>query len=102
MEKIVKSGDIEIQKQRFHQRKEPISIKNIYVNKIVVSNKVSFGKTGLKHFIGYKNAEKIKPSCIFLLKMSTYRKYFDETEYKSFLIKNDELLEKIQRNLGKS
>ena len=40
MAKIIKFGDIEIQKQKIHQHKEPISIKNIYTNKIVVSNKV--------------------------------------------------------------
>ena len=32
--------------------------------------------------------------CTFLLKMSAYRKEFDETKYMSFLIKGDELLEK--------
>ena len=30
-------------KQKFYQHKRPISIKNIDINKIVVSNKVSFG-----------------------------------------------------------
>ena len=30
--------DIEIQKQKFHQRKAPISIRNINFNKIAVSN----------------------------------------------------------------
>ena len=41
MEKtITKFGDIEIEKQKFHEYKKPISIKNIDVNKIVVSNKV--------------------------------------------------------------
>ena len=29
MEKIIKYGDIEIQKQKFYQHKRPISIKNI-------------------------------------------------------------------------
>ena len=44
MEKIiVKFGEIEIDKQKCYQYKRPISIKNIDVNKIVVSNKVSFG-----------------------------------------------------------
>ena len=61
MDEIIKSGDTEIQKQKFHQLKEPILIKNIDINKIVVSNEVSFGKTGFKHFIGYKNEKKIKP-----------------------------------------
>ena len=38
MEKtIIKFGDIEIEKQKFHQHKRPISIKNIDINKIVVS-----------------------------------------------------------------
>ena len=40
MEKmIIKFGDIEIEKQKFHQHIRPISIKNIDINKIVVSNK---------------------------------------------------------------
>ena len=36
------------------------------------------------------------PSCIFLTKMASYRKDFDETEYISFLMKDGKLLEKIQ------
>ena len=56
MEKIIaKFGDIEIQKQKFHQHKGPISIKNI-----LVSNKVSFGKKGFKYFTDYKNAKKLE------------------------------------------
>ena len=51
-----------------------MSIKSIDINKIVVSNKVSFGKKGFKYFIGYKGA-KIRPLCIFLPKMRAYRKY---------------------------
>ena len=90
---IFKFGDIEIQKQKLHLHEKPISIKNIDINKIVVSNKVSFGKKGFKYLIGYRDA-KIRPLCIFLPKMSAYRRDFDETKYMSFLIKDDELLEK--------
>ena len=36
---MIKFGCIEI-KKKFHQNKKPISIKNIDINKIVVSNKV--------------------------------------------------------------
>ena len=50
-------------------------------------------KKGFKYFICYKDAKKIKPSCIFLPKMTEYRKVFDETKYIYFLIKDDELLE---------
>ena len=90
---IIKFGDTKIKKQKFHQDKTPISIKNIDINKIVVSNKVSFGKKDFKYFIGYKDA-KIRPLCIFLPKMSTYRRDFDATKYLPFSIKDDELLEK--------
>ena len=34
MEKIIEFGDIEIQKQKFHRHKRPISIKNIDIKKI--------------------------------------------------------------------
>ena len=44
MEKAKKFDDIEIEEQNFHQHKGPISIKNIDINEIVVSNKASFGK----------------------------------------------------------
>ena len=60
MEKtIIKTGDIEIKKQKFHKHRRPISIKNIDINKIVISNKVSFGKNGFKYFIGRKDAKKL-------------------------------------------
>ena len=54
----IKFGGIEIEK-RFHQHKRHISIENIDINKIVLSNKVSFSKKGFKYFIGYKNAKKL-------------------------------------------
>ena len=78
---IITFGDIKIEKEKFHQHKRPISIKNIDINKIVVSNKVSLGKRGFKCFIGYKD-DKIKPLCIFLPKMSVYKRHFDQTKYK--------------------
>ena len=81
-------------KQKFRQHKRRSSIKNIDIDKIVVSNKVSFDKKGFEYCIGYKDNKKIRPLCIFLPKMSAYRKDFDETKYMSFLIKHDELLQK--------
>ena len=56
MEKVTKFGDIQIQEQKLHQHKEPISIKNADIDKIVVSNKVSFDKKRFKYLIGYKDA----------------------------------------------
>ena len=52
----MKLYDTEIEKYKFHQYKSPISTDNIDNNKIVVSNKVSFGKKDFRYFIGYKHA----------------------------------------------
>ena len=57
----IKVGNIEIKKPKFYQYQSPISIKNIDIDKIVVSNKVSFGKKSFRYFIGYKDAKKIRP-----------------------------------------
>ena len=68
MEKsIIKIGDIEMKKKN-HQHKEPISIKNIGINIIVVSDKISVSKIGFKYFICYKDAEKNRPLCVFFPK----------------------------------
>ena len=94
MEKVIRFGEIEIHKQTFHQHKEPFSIKNVDIDKIVVSNRVSFGKKDLNILFGYKDVKKIRPLCIFLAKRAAYRKNFNETKFMTFLIKEDELLEK--------
>ena len=67
--------------------------RHINTDKTKVSIKASFSKQVFKFFIGYKDAKKIKPLCIFLPKMIAYRKDFDETKYICFLIKDDELLD---------
>ena len=40
--RIIKFDDMEIKKLKFHQHTRPASIKNININKILVSNKVAF------------------------------------------------------------
>ena len=87
IEKVIKFGDIELYKQRFHQHKEPISIE------IVVSNKVSFGKKGFKYFIGYKNVKKLDLCVYFSQKWVHIVKTLMKLNM-SFLIKDNELLEK--------
>ena len=51
------------------------------VNKIVVSNKVPFGKQDFKYCIGYKNAKKIRSWCVFYLEMSIYRRDFNKYKF---------------------
>ena len=77
--KIVKFDDTEIEKYKFHQNKIPILIKNININKIVISNKIFSDKNSFKYFLGYNDAKRF------------IRRDFDKTKYLSFLIKdNDE------------
>ena len=53
------------------------------IDKISLTNKVSFGKKGLKYFIGYKDKW-------------TFKQFY-ETKYLSFLIKDDSLFYCIKR-----
>ena len=80
--KIITFDDTEIEKYKFHQYKNPRSISNIDINKIVLSNSIPFGKKDLKHFIGYKDAKKLDLYSYFL---SADRRDFDETKYLFFL-----------------
>ena len=58
---IIKFDGSEIEEYKFHQNKSPIPINDTDINKMVVSNKLPFGKQGFKYFIGYKDSEKIRP-----------------------------------------
>ena len=49
---IIKVDNTEIEEYKYHQNKSPISINNIDINKIVVSNKLPFSKQDLKYLIG--------------------------------------------------
>ena len=44
IKKLTKFDDTEIEEYKFHQHKSPILINDIDINKIVVSNKLHFGK----------------------------------------------------------
>ena len=52
---VIKFDDIE--KQKFHQDKRPISIKDVDISKTVASNKASLGEKGFEYFIGNKDAK---------------------------------------------
>ena len=75
-------GDTEIKKQKFQQYKRPISMKNIYINKIVYL---------IRSLLLAINLLKNRLLCIFLPKISAYKRDFDEVKYMSFFIKDNEL-----------
>ena len=53
-----------------------------------------FIKKGFKYFIDYEDGKTVRPLCVLLLKINACKGDSDETKYMSFLIKNNELLEK--------
>ena len=93
----MKFDDTEIEEYKFHQHKSPISI-NKDINKIIVSNKLPFGKQDFIYFIGYKD---VRPLCIFCAKMSIYKLSFYKTRCMHFLIKDENFLEKCNAIWGK-
>ena len=61
-------------------------MKNIDIDKIIISNKVSFGNKALKYFIGYKGDDKVNPLYIIPPKMNRCRcflgVFFDKKKLK--------------------
>ena len=74
--KFIKFDDTEIEEFEFHQYKSPISINDLDINKIIVSNKFPFGNQDFRYFIGYKYNNKIISIFIFFPKMIIYKKTF--------------------------
>ena len=66
---ILTFGDIKTEKNKFYRNKIAILLKDVDSEKILVSNKISFGKKCYIYFIGYLyNDDKVKPFRIMLLK----------------------------------
>ena len=50
--KVLKFDDTKIEEYKFHQNKNPISINDIDINKIEVSNKLPVNNQDFRYFIG--------------------------------------------------
>ena len=77
--KTIKFDDTEIEEYKFHHHESLTSINDIDINKIVVSNKLLFGKQDFKCFIIYKHARKLELSAYSV--MSIQKRDFDKTKY---------------------
>ena len=69
-------------------------INDINIYKIVVSNKLPFGRQDFTYFDGYKNDKKIRPLCKFFPKVSAYRIDFNEIECVYFMVKEEKVSDK--------
>ena len=97
-EKTLKFDNIRVNKKQFGKSKQPIDLDLINVDQIVVSDKFKHSDDGFKYFIGYKEAEIVKPLCIILPQISGYMKYFKNGgKNMSFVIKDDNVLDKYNK-----
>ena len=93
--KTLKFDNVEVNKKEFHTSKQPMALDLVHVDQILISDKFKHSDTGFKYFIGYKDDNIIRPSCIILPQMSGYIKYFENGgKDMSFMIKDDSVLVK--------
>ena len=93
-EKTLKFDNIRVNKKEFHKSKQPIDLNLVNVDQIVISDKIKHSDDGFKYFIGYKEGEIVKPLCIILPQMIGYIKYFENGGNMSFMVKDDDVLDK--------
>ena len=71
-------------------------LKDVDIEKALVSNKIYFGEKNYKYFTGYLyNDDKFNPLHVMLPETSVYLKSYDgQTKWMNFLIKDADLLKK--------
>ena len=72
-----------------------LALKLVDVDQILVSDKFKHRDAGFRYFIGYKDDNIVRPSCIVSSQMSGYIKYFDNgVKNISLVIEDDNVLVK--------
>ena len=56
-EKTLKSGNMKVNKRKFHNSKQPIDLQSVNIDQIVVSDRFKHSDDGFKCFIGYQEGE---------------------------------------------
>ena len=86
-------NDNKINESNFDKNKKLSKIDKIDVDKIVVSEKESYGtKNSLKYFIGYSDGGVFRPLCVKLPQMIGYVKHFDRNKTMFFKANDNRLL----------
>ena len=96
--KTIIYDDKKINKNNFYKNRKIFNLHDIDVNKILVSNKESYGtKNLLKYFIGYNDDDVIRSLFINLPQMIGYVKNFDSNKTMSFKVSDNKLLKKYNK-----
>ena len=62
---VLTFGDFKIEKNKFYRNDFPISLKDVDIEKVLVSNKICSGEKNYKYFVGYLyNDNKDNDNCI--------------------------------------
>ena len=94
-EKTINFGDKKINKKDFYNNKKQFNIKDIDINKILISKPESYDKNNMKKYIIGYNDNTIIPLQLFLPKITGSLNIFkDGTRKMSFFTDNNEFLER--------
>ena len=93
---ILMIGDIEIEINTFQRHKSPIFLKDVDIEKVLVSNNIFSSEKNYKYYFGYLYSDyKVKPLTVMLPKASAnIIRYGGQTKWMYFLIEDDDLSEK--------
>ena len=95
--KVIDFGDKKINKKDVYNNKKQFKVKDIDINKILISEPESYGKRNAKKFIiGYSN-DVIRPLRILLPQIIGYVKYFDDNKTMPFLADDEKLLKEYTK-----
>ena len=93
--KIIAFCDNKIEKRRFHRYENLIFLEDVYIDKILMSNKIFSSRKNFKYFIGYMDDDyKTEAFSIILPKTSVYVKRYDGETLLMFGTKSAILLKK--------
>ena len=97
-EKTLKFNNIRLNKKEVHKSKQPIDLKSVSIDQIVIYDKFRHSDEGFKYLIGYQKDELVKPLCIILPQMSGHIEYFENGEKNMFfMVKDDNVLDKYHK-----
>ena len=91
----IKFGDAVMDKKEFYSSKHTLLLKDVQLDKIVVSNKWKINENTCQYYAGYCKDDLVRPLCVIMPQMSGYIKYFDNGgKNMSFISDDKEVYEK--------
>ena len=91
-------NDKNISKSSFYENKNLFSLKDIDVNRKLVSKRETYGtKSSSKYFIRYNDGDVIRPLCRIIPQMIGYVKHFDSNKTMYFKVSDSKLLKKYNK-----